>query len=240
MRREAKLLSDNVFHHVLQMRSQSMRPIGSCRENHRDAQCRDRRWLQSEARISDSQSPSKYNEKSRFPFLRVRAHVESSWRSCCIASCKCSCHRFRLIRSPAPLDTFLGVLFVGYSWSTAMLSGRCSNPSCKRDAPFDVRIEYTFPYWFLNNLCAALSLTSIGDPALCLRITRARPGGVDILRLLKNNDIRGVQALFSAGKASPVDIYDFGHTALSVSHPSLSEIRFNLSSLERMIVLVPL
>lgn len=121
-----------------------------------------------------------------------------------------------------------------------MLSKRCFNSLCKRDAPLDARIEYTFPYWFLNNVCAALSVTSTGDPALCLRITRARPGGADALRLLKNNDIRGLQALLSAGKASPVDIYEFGNTALSVSHPSLSEIRLNLFFLEGLILFITL
>ena len=225
MRRETKLLSDNIFHHVLQARSRATRPIDGRHDNHGDT--RSRRWLQSETRISDSQSPPKYNENSRFPFLRVRAHVQRYWSSCCIASCKCSCHKPRLIRSPPPLDAFLGVLFVGYSCST-ILSERCSNSSCKRDAPFDARIEYTFPYWFLYNVCAALSVTSTGDPALCLRITRARPGFADVLRLVKSNDIRGLQTLFSAGKASPVDIYQFGDTPLSVSHPSLSEIRFDL------------
>ena len=238
MRREAKLLSDNIFHHVLQARSRTMRPVDGRHEIHGDAQSRDRRWLQSDTRISDYQSPSKYNENSRFPFLRVRAHVQRYWRSCFIASCKCSCHRFRRFRSPAPLDLFLGVLFVGYNCSTAMLSERCSNSSCKRDNPFDARLEYTFPYWFLNNVCAALSITSIGDPALCLRITRIRPNGRDVFRLLKNDDIRGLQALFSAGKASPLDIYDCGYTALSVSHPSLCEIRFGLFFLEKLIVLL--
>ena len=232
MRKEMQLSPDNIFDHVLQARSRIMRPIGSRHENHGDAQSRDCRWLQSETRISDSQSPSKYNENSRFPFLRVKAHVQRYWRSCCIASCKCSCHKVRRFRSPSSLDAFLGVLFVGYSCSTAILSERCSNSSCKRDAPFDARIEYTFPYWFLYNVCAALSVTSTGDPALCLRITRARPGGPDVLRLVKNNDIRGLQTLFSAGKASPVDIYQFGHTALSVSHPSLSDLRFGLFFLE--------
>ena len=240
MRRETRLLSDNIFHHVLQARSRTMRPIDGRHENHGDAQSRDRRWLQSEARISDSQSPSMYNENSRFPLLRVRAHVQRYWRSCCIASCKCSCHKLRQFRSPPPLDTFLGVLFVGYSCSTAMLSERCSNSSCKRDAPFDARIEYTFPYWFLYNVCATLSVTSTGDPALCLRITRARAGGFDVLRLVKNDDIRGLQTLFTAGKASPVDIYQFGLTALSVSYPSLCEIPFGFFFSEKLTVLLPL
>ena len=240
MRREAKLLSDNFFHHVLQARSRTMQPIDSRPENHGEAQSRDRRWLQSNTRISDPQSPSKYNENFRFPFLRVRAHVQRNSRFCCITFCKCSCHKARRFRSPPPLDAFLGVLFVGYSCSIAMLSKRCSNSSCKRDAPFDARIDYTFPYWFLKNVCAALSATSTGDPALCLRITRARTGGPDVFRLLKNNDIRGLQALFSAGKASPVDIYEFGHTALSVSRPSLSKIPTNLLFLERLIVLIRL
>ena len=113
-----------------------------------------------------------------------------------------------------------------------MISERCSNSSCKREASLDVRIEYTFPYWFLYNVCATLSVTSTGDPALCLRITRTRPGAADVFRLLNNNNIRGLQALFSAGKASPVDIYEYGYTALSVSQTSLSEIRFNLLILE--------
>ena len=231
-RREAKLLSDNIFHHVLQARCRTVRPIDDRHENHGDTRSRDRRWLQSETRISDCQSPSKYNENSRFPFLRVRAHVQRYWTSCCIASCKCSCHKLRRFRSPPPLDAVLGVLFVGYSCSTAMVSERCSNSSCKRDAPFDARIEYTFPYWFLYNVCAALSVTSTGDPAVCLRITRARSDGPEFLRLVNNNDIRGLQTLFSAGKASPVDVYMTGHTALSVSHPSFSEIRFGLFFLE--------
>ena len=238
MRREAELLSDNIFHHVLQARSRIMRPIDSRHENHGDAQSRDRRWLQSNTRISDSQSPFKYNKNSRFPFLRVRAHVQRNSRSCCITFCKCSCHKPRRFRSPSPLDAFLGVLFVGYSCSTAMLSETCSNSLCKRDAPFDARIEYTFPYWFFYKVCATLSAASTGDPALCLRITRARTGGPDVLRLVKNSDIRGLQTLFSAGKASPVDVYQFGNTALSVSHPGLPEVRFGLFVLERLTVLL--
>ena len=121
-----------------------------------------------------------------------------------------------------------------------MLWRRCSNSSCKRDAPFDARIEYTFPYWFLYNVCAALSVTSTGDPSLCLRITRARTGGQDVSRLVKNNDTRGLQTLFSAGKASPVDVYEYGYTALLVSHLSLPEIEFYLFLLEKLIVLLPL
>ena len=239
MRRETELPSGNIFDHVLQARSRTMQTIDGRHEHHGDAQGRDCRRLQSETRISDSQFPSMHSENSRFPFLRVRAHVQRYRRSCGIASCKCSCHKLHRFRSPPPLDAFLGVIFVGYSCSTAILSERCSNTSCKRDAPFDARIEYTFPYWFLNYVCAALSITSTGDPALCLRITRARTGGLDVLRLVRDNDIRGLQTLFGAGKASPVDIYDSGYTALSVSHPSLSEIGFGLFFLEKLIVLLP-
>lgn len=206
-----------------------MRLANSSRENHGHAQSRDRRWLPSATQLSDSQSSSRYHKNPRSPFLRVRAHVQRDQRYCCVASCKCSCHTFRQFRSPPPLDPFLGVLFVGYSCSTVRLSERCSILSCKRDAPFDARVEYTFPFWFLYNVCAALSVTSAGDPALCIRITRARPGGPDVLRLVKNNDIRGLQVLFSAGKASPVDVYSLGQTALFVSHPSLPEIHFSLS-----------
>ena len=210
-----------------------MRPIDVRHEKYGDARSRDRRWLQSNTRTSDSQSPSRYNENSCSPFLRVRTHVQRYRRSCSIASCKCSCHKLHRFRSPPPLNPFLGVLFIGYSCSTAMLSERCSNPSCKRDAPFDARIEYTFPYWFLNNVCAALSVTSTGDPALCLGITRVRTGGPDVLRLVKSSDIKGLQTLFGAGKASPVDIYQYGKTALSVSHSSLLRLDSAISFLQR-------
>ena len=240
LRRETALLSDNIFHYVLQARSRAIRPIDGSHENHGDAQSRDRRWLQPETRNSDSQSPSTYHGNSCLPFLKVRTHVERHRRHRCIASCKCSCHRLRRFRSPPPVDAFVGALFVGYSYSTVRLSERCSDSSCKRNAPFYAQIEYTFPYWFLSNVCAVLSVTSTGDPALCLHITRARSGAADVLRLVKNNDIRSFQALFSAGKASPVDVYLPGQTALSVSNPSLSDIQLGLSSLESLITVIPL
>ena len=212
----------------MRARSRTMRPIHGRHENLGDTRTRDHRWLQSETRLSDSESPSGYHRNSGIPFLRVRTHVQRHGRYRCIPSCKCSCHTLRGFRSPPPLDAFLGVLFIGYNCSMVGLSERCSNLSCKRDAPFDGRIEYTFPDWFLYNVCAVLSLSSNGDPALCIRITRARSGGPDIARLVKNNDIRGLQALYSAGKASPVDVYEAGQTALSVSHPSLPDIQFGL------------
>ena len=208
----------------MQAPSRTLRPIDGSRNNHGDTRTRDHRWLQSEPRLSDSESPSGYHKNSGFPFLRVRTHVQTNGRYRCIASCKCSCHRVCRFRSPPSLDAFLGVLFIGYSCPIVGFSERCSQVSCKRDAPFDGQIEYTFPDWFLYNLCAALSVSSTGDPALCLRITRARSGGSDIRRLVMDNDIRGLQALYSARKASPVDMYDFGQTALSVSHPSLPDI----------------
>ena len=223
--RDTELLSDSIFHHVLQARSRTLRPIDGSHENHGDAQCQDRRWLQSETRISDSQSPFRYHGNPHFPFLRVRAQIQRHQRYRCFASCKCSCHEIRRFRSPPLLDAFFGVLFVGYNCSTVILSKRCSTPLCKRDAPFDARIEYTFPYWFLYKVCAALSVTSTGGPALCLRITRNRPGAADFLRFVKSNDIRSFQVLFSAGKASPIDVYERGQTALFVSHPSLSDIQ---------------
>ena len=212
----------------MQARSRIERPIDGSRNNQRDTRIRDHRWLQSETRLGDSESPSEYHKHSKFPFLRVRTHVQKYGRYRCIASCTCSCHTVHRFRSPPSLDAFLGVLFIGYSCSIAGISERCSQVSCKRDPPFDGRIEYTFPDWFLYNVCAALSVSSTGDPALCLQITRARSGGPDIRRLVKNNDIRGLQALYTARKASPVDIYVFGQTALSVSRPSLPDIQFVL------------
>ena len=77
-------------------------------------------------------------------------------------------------------------------------------------------------------MSAALSVSSTGNPALCLRITRARSDAGNFLRLVKNDDITGFQDLFSAGKASPMDVYTLGATALFVSHPSLSDIRLGL------------
>lgn len=229
LRRESELFSDNIFHHVLQARSQTMRSIDSSHENHVNVESRERRCLQAETRISDSQFPSVYDRNSRFPFLRVKAHVQRHRQYRCIASCKCSCHTFRRFQSPPSLKAFLGVLFIGYNCSTVRPSERCSNSSCKRDAPFDARIEYTFPYWFFYNVCAALSVTSTGNPALCLRVIRARSGGSDTLRLVKSNDIRGLQALYSTGKASPIDVYQLGQTDLFVSHPSLSNIHLSYS-----------
>ena len=58
------------FHHVLQAQYQNIWSIGSSHENRIAIQRQGRLTLESEARISDSQSPSKYQEDSRIPFFR--------------------------------------------------------------------------------------------------------------------------------------------------------------------------
>ncbi len=147
------------------------------------------------------------------PMLGVKVRVQSHQRHFCTSRCNCVCHASRRYRSPRSFDAPLGTLFMGYTGSPRRFTEKCTSSLCKSRS---LKVQYFFPQWFLHDTLATLTIATSGAPAFCLNVTRLRAGGPDILRLIKSNDLRSLQLLYSTGSGCPRDVFNNDQTALHV------------------------
>ena len=157
--------------------------------------------------------PHKEAEILGHPMLGVKVRMQSHQRVFCTSRCNCVCHASRRYRSPRSFDALLGTLFMGYTGSRIRFAEKCTSSLCKSRS---LKVQYLFPQWFLHDTLATLTVATSGAPAFCLNVTRLRAGGPDILRLIKSNDLRSLQLLYSTGSGCPKDIFHNGQTALHV------------------------
>ena len=211
---ETGLPSDSISHERLQILS---RPSYQPKSGFDNTTHKARYVKQREAqRNKDYRPPNSSNT-----FISVKGHAQTIQHNHCISACKCACHKMNQFRSPRSMDALLGVLFCGYSVTPFSAKPTCTTSECKGNGSFRVKVEYLFPLWFLLSVSARIVISSTGDPALCLSVIRARTGASDIWRYIRSNDLESLQSLYSSGRGSPNDIFEFGRNALIVSTTNL-------------------
>ena len=211
---QTKLISESISHRILQ----TLLPTSGQPKLEFSPMTRDKTesLQQHEHQMIKDSTP----QSSSDILIRIKSHAHHQ-DTHCISACKCACHKLSQFRSPHSVDVLLGVLFIGYSVSPFRAKRRCTAPDCKANRYFKVKVEYLFPLWFLRNAYARLIISSTGDPALCLNVVRARSGGSDIWRFIRSNDLESLQSLYSSGRGSPNDVYEYGRNALYVSTTNL-------------------
>ena len=159
------------------------------------------------------------NECSPRSLIHIRASIPENRYFPCQRNCTCDCHALKQANTPRIFHKAVGILFVGYSGYPYLALRRCNFPSCQGQRLIQLSVTYIFPLWFLRK---AIDISLISDFSsevdMALRITRYVPGNADIFRLVIQNDIKGLQRIFSIGIASPNDIgLTGGITALMAS-----------------------
>ena len=139
----------------------------------------------------------------------------------CKQTCPCSCHTTGYIATPHWLRQFCGALFVGYI-GNPFLRAKCDRPSCNRPTARSMRLNYSFPSWFVHKAVVAFVQESpLGEPVfgLILRKTIYKgEKGFGMFDRAKNDDVLGLKNYFESGAALPNDIHGMsGQTALQVS-----------------------
>ena len=146
--------------------------------------------------------------------------VQVVWRPtwACDTSCHCLCHETTHGRSPKLLDRFLGILFWGYC-GLPIVRKRCDVAICRRRRGLRFGMSYYFPAWFVEK---KIELTfrsmPLGGPQLSIKMASIVSNGALLFKYTHNEDLVGIQSLFSQGLASPSDAGHLdGCTALHVS-----------------------
>ena len=82
---------------------------------------------------------------------------------------------------------------------------------------FRAYVHYLFPSWFLiKALTITLLSVFLDEISVTLTVRRIVPNGAEIFRLVWQDDVDGINRLFSMGLASPNDSLDNGRAPLTV------------------------
>ncbi|KAL9076252.1 MAG: hypothetical protein Q9157_003716 [Trypethelium eluteriae] len=155
-------------------------------------------------RGSDVAGKAGDREGGRPVALEVTRHVAVKK---CPPGCPCVCHNIQRYKVPAIMENVTGQLFYGYS-GKLLLSQRCSFSGCLEQKATRSRMTYFFPRWFMNRIISLnLQVDNFGSPSLNLKTRRAVPEMSQIFTLSRLGDLEGLQRLFTAKIASPMDIH---------------------------------
>ncbi|KAL9085994.1 MAG: hypothetical protein Q9165_007356 [Trypethelium subeluteriae] len=125
----------------------------------------------------------------------------------CPSGCPCVCHNTQRYKIPTIMENITGQLFYGYS-GKPFLSQRCSFSGCLEQKATRSRMTYFFPRWFMNRIISLnLQVDNFGSPSLNLKTRRAVSEMSQIFTFSRLGDVDGLQRLFTAKVASPMDIH---------------------------------
>ena len=129
----------------------------------------------------------------------------------CPAWCSCRCHQRRTFKSPWILDSFLGSLQIHFA------GGRpdCSEYRCRRSDKASTSILYRFPHYLLSRYVAmTMHWVALDGPKYSLRFPRVTDWSHIYWNYCVQGDLGAIQKMFSAGKASALDLNLIGGNAL--------------------------
>ena len=129
----------------------------------------------------------------------------------CPAWCSCRCHQRRVFKSPWILDSVLGTLQIHFT------GGRpdCSEYRCRRSDKAPTSILYRFPRYLLSRYVAMTMHWAVLDgPKYSLSIPRVTDWSHIYWNYCVQGNLEAIQKLFSAGKASALDLNLIGGNAL--------------------------
>ena len=133
----------------------------------------------------------------------------------CPAWCSCRCHQRRTFKSPWILDSVLGSLQIHFA------GGRpdCSEYRCRRSDKAPTSILYRFPRYLLSRYVAMTMHWAVLDgPTYSLRIPRVTDWSHIYWSYCVQGNLEAIQKMFSAGKASTLDLNLIGGNALLYSN----------------------
>ena len=146
----------------------------------------------------------------------------------CPAWCSCRCHQRRTLKSPWIFDSVLGSLQIHFT------GGRpaCSEYRCKRSEKAPTYILYRFPQYLLSRYVAmTMHWTPLDGPKYSLRFPRVTDWSHVYWNYCVQGDLEAIQKMFSAGKASALDLNLIGGNALLYN-----SVRSNLRLTEFLLV----
>ena len=146
----------------------------------------------------------------------------------CPAWCSCRCHQRRTLKSPWIFDSVLGSLQIHFT------GGRpdCSEYRCKRSEKAPIYILYRFPQYLLSRYVAmTIHWTPLDGPKYSLRFPRVTDWSHVYWNYCVQGDMEAIQKMFSAGKASALDLNLIGGNALLYN-----SVRSNLRLTEFLLV----
>ena len=129
----------------------------------------------------------------------------------CPAWCSCRCHQRRTFKSPWILDSVLGSLQIHFA------GGRpdCSEYRCRRSDKAPTSILYRFPRYLLSRYVAmTMHWAGLDGPQYSLRFPRVTDWSHIYWNYCVQGDLEAIQKMFSAGKASALDLNLMGGNAL--------------------------
>ena len=130
----------------------------------------------------------------------------------CPAWCSCRCHQRRTFKSPWILDSVLGSLQIHFA------GGRpdCSEYRCRRSDKAPTSILYRFPQYLLSRYVAITMHWAVLDgPKYSLRFPRVTDWSHIYWNYCVQGNLEAIQKMFSAGKASALDLNLIGGNALN-------------------------
>ena len=129
----------------------------------------------------------------------------------CPAWCSCRCHQRRTLKSPWIFDSVLGSLQIHFTGSRP----DCSEYRCRRSEKAPTYILYRFPRYLLSRYVAmTMHWAPLDGPKYSLRFPRVTDWSHVYWNYCVQGDVGAIQKMFSAGKASALDLNLIGGNAL--------------------------
>ena len=172
--------------------------------------------------------------------IDVRAYMSAGLERRCDVYCRCRCHMVYSLKSTPLLKRLLGSLFIGYSGNPFCPTSRCNITSCQSQVIFAAHVHYYFPAWFLRKVLDVEIISTISqEPKMSLTIRGVQPNSAKVNLLIRNNDVAGIQKLFSCGLARPNDVIQYTQTSL-LQVSTLYNLRHDRSPALYTLVLTPI
>lgn len=144
-------------------------------------------------------------------------HVRAALHRVCNPLCICRCHHPIKIKSPSWLQSFLGLVYVGYSGAPLLPGRSCDQKSCEKQSSSVLILGYSFPSWFIHRMILFRNQSTPRDGhMLSVRTPRIVSNGSEIFYACKLGKVNEIRRLFAEGLASPFDADYLGQTPLSV------------------------
>lgn len=129
----------------------------------------------------------------------------------CPAWCSCLCHQRHILKSPWIFDSVLGSLQIHFTGGRS----NCSEYKCRRSEKAPTSILYRLPQYFLSRYVAmTVHWAPLDGPKYSLRFPRVTDWSHLYWNYCVQGDLEAIQKLFSAGKASALDLNLIGGNAL--------------------------
>lgn len=161
--------------------------------------------------IKDTSKAMANEEKNSLDSPDLVEQVSKYIQPRCADWCSCACHKYRSIKSPWALKSYVGEVNIRYSGTKPA----CTERNCRRYSQTSINMTYLLPMYFTHRyLAMAIYFSSQDGPRLSLRIPRVMDWSHLLWNYAKNADLLAIQKLFSEGKASPFDLNPLGSNAL--------------------------